>query len=411
MKSHKNPHPPFALHLILSQISVELCIHPALILILAVLCQTGFSQGEASSFPEIRIYISKRQYSDLIQGKGAKMTLKAPVMLINHDTAAVKEIHSRGNNSLSFERKSLSVDLDDGVPVRSGAEKIKVRKFDLLNLVMDKNLWHNRWAFLAMAEIGIFPLFQTYCTVWINDQPQGIYLLVEKPHHYSETKAGSPYMLRRGVDHAVDNEYIDTSSKEEAKKYKKQFLTLYNDIYHYKGEALYQQLSNTLLIDHYFDWLAFNYLVMNGDYSDELYLYIVQGTSRFDIIPWDYDDTFKAAPHEGMQARNAVAGFQEKLVFSSEDPLDRAIATDAYVYEKYLAVFKQLLEKLTPETMARLYDQVRNELQVLGGASEISKASLYLGRTSFDIGFADADIRLTLDFIVKRRNALLKRLP
>src|SRR6185436_7151833 len=143
-------------------------------------------------------------------------------------------------------------------------------------------------------------------------------------------------MLRRGLNHAVDNEYIDTPSKDDAKKYKKQFVGLYDAINRYKGEALYEQLANALIVDHYFGWLAFNYLIMNGDYSDELYLYIVPGTTRFDIIPWDYDDIFKASPHEGTQARNAVPGFKQTLVFSSEDPLDRTIATDAFVYSKYL---------------------------------------------------------------------------
>lgn len=39
-----------------------------------------------------------------------------------------------------------------------------------------------------MNELGIFLLFNTYCTVRINNQPEGIYLLVEKPHHASATK-------------------------------------------------------------------------------------------------------------------------------------------------------------------------------------------------------------------------------
>ena len=381
-----------------------------LVLFLVPFLNNGQAKVGLSRFPEIRISISKSQYNSLLQSKGQKLVLKKPVCLINRDTAIIKEAHSRGNNSLTFERKSLSVDLENTFTLRNNGENVKIKKFDLLNLVMDKNLWHSRWAFLTMSGIGIFPLYQTYCTLWINEEPQGIYLLVEKPHHYTDTKAKSPYTLRRGIDHTIQGEYVDTPSKDEAKKYKKQYLALYNDINHYHNEELYNRLNAGLQMDQYFNWLAFNYLIMNGDYADELYLYILP-SGQFDIIPWDYDDIFKPMPHEGLQARNSITALKNKLIYSGEDPLDRAIATDEFVYQKYLMAFKKLMLALTPETLTKLSDQVRDELQILSEDKPSAGASLFLGKDSFQLELAKEDMRLAIDFMLNRRNALIKEIP
>jgi len=380
-----------------------------LFLLAASIIPATLQAQPARTFPDIRITISKGQYNSLLQSKGRKMTLKNPVMIVNGDSARVKEIHSRGNNSLTFEHKSLSVDLDRSIEVYAGNEKFKMKKFDLLNLVMDKNLWHNRWAFSCLKELELFPLHQTFCGLYINEQPQGIYLLVDKAHYYTSGSAKSPYMLRRGVNHVIADEYIDTPDKEEAKRYKQQYLSVYEDLGEFHGEDLYTRLDGKINLDHYFKWLGFNYLIMNGDYADELYLYITPGTRQFDVIPWDYDDILRPVPHEGLAVRNAAEGFKNAYLFSSEDPLDRAIASDPVLYRNYLVSFKNLLNRLTPEVLIGYSQSVRAELQELG-AGPLGPASLFLGKEPFSMTDAGADIDRSIDFIVKRRNALLKEL-
>ena len=171
------------------------------------------------SFPEIRITISAGQLKQLKSSKGSKLKMNDAILTINGDTASIKDMNLRGKTTLYFNRKSFSVDLDKTLDVMIEGEKIPLEKIDLLNLAMDKNIWHNRWSFLIMAQLGIFPPFNSYCTVLINNEPQGIYLLVEKPQH-AASSLGSPYIIRRGLNHAVDKEYIETASKEELKKYR-----------------------------------------------------------------------------------------------------------------------------------------------------------------------------------------------
>ncbi len=371
-----------------------------------LICLFGSRTVWSQEFPEIRITISGSQLGKLLESKGQKITLKEPVLLINGAPASVKEIHSRGNNSLTFPHKSLAVDLENPVSFDIDGEKIKMKKFDLMNLVMDKNLWHNRWAFLHMKALGIFPLANTFCTLWINDQPQGVYLLVEKPSAFV-SRINSPYMLRRGADHKIDDEYFDEKVKIQAKAYKAQYLEVYDKAGKLKGQELLDQLKASIFLEHYFDWLAFNYLIMNGDYADEVFLYILPGMNRFDVLPWDYDDILRPAPHEGAQARNAVPDFKTKLIFSSEDPLDRSIATDHVVYAGYLAELRKVLEALPPEMITAITEKVKEELRKVIRQPEIADASLFLGKDKFKMTDAEEDIRIALDFILKRRNGLM----
>jgi len=363
-------------------------------------------------FPEIRIYISKSQYYNLQSDNGEKILLSKPVMLINQDTAQVKEIHARGNNSLKFKRKSLSVELDKSITFASSdgsKKKPHLKKFNLLNLSMDKHLWHNRWSDLNMESIGLFPLYNSYCTVWINDQPQGIYLLVEKPQQIrSRTK--SPYMLRRGPNHTISDEYFDeeNNNKGDTKKYRKQFHSIYSGISSMKGAALEAHLQKIINLDSYLQYLAFNYLIMNGDYADEVFFYINPEKQWFEVIPWDYDDILKPFPHEGLTARNKE--FADKRIFSLEESLDRAIAGNQEIYSRYLNVLKNLLNTLDSTALTESAWQVISELEQISEDKSVAEASLFLDKNPFNFTQAKDDIMLSLKFIMNRRKWILEDL-
>jgi spore coat protein H len=377
--------------------------------LLITLSPHGFAQSsyENTHFPEIRIYISNKQLAQLRNVEGTKMELKQPLLLINKDTAIVKDIHSRGASTMKFARKSLSVNLEHSVTFHAQGEKVKIKKFDLLNLVMDKDLWHNRWAFINLNELNLFPLFNTYCKLWINDQPQGIYLLVEKPSH-SSARIKSPYMLRRGPDHKIEQEYINMPSKQEAKQFKEKYYKIYRDLGKHKGQALEEHLRSALHLDQYFNWLAFNYFIMNGDYADEIFFYIHPDSEKFDIIPWDYDDIFRREPHEGAKARQAK--LTDKLIFSIEEELDRSIASDEWLYSQYRMAFKKLLTTRDMEVIGRTFEQVVQELELLATDPAMNKVSGYMEKDSFNIEQARESIRIAREFLLNQRIVLLKTL-
>jgi spore coat protein H len=366
-------------------------------------------QGLASQtpFPEIRIYVTKNQYNDLQKTSTDKIALTAPVMVINHDTVVVEEIHARGNNSLKYKRKSLSVELDKAIDLLDGNIKAHLKKFNLLNLSMDKHLWHNRWSNLNLQALGLFPLFNIYCTVWINDQPQGIYLLVEKPQQ-ARNKINSPYMLRRGPDHSISDEYYDEDDKELAKKYRKQFQSIYSGIHSLEGEALAVQLQKILNLDAYFRFLAFNYLILNGDYADEVFFYIEPQHNWFQVIPWDFDDILRYTPHEGRTARNQE--YVDKKLFSLEEALDRAIAGNETLYAHYEQILKSSLLSLDSVSLTQSAHQVIDELEKLSHDKVVSQSTLFLDKESFKMEDAKSEILLSVDLIIKRRKWILSEL-
>jgi spore coat protein H len=373
----------------------------------------SYSSPVSSAIPpqekitELRIYISKNQFSSLLSTSEEKMELSKPIMLIDLDTANVKEIHARGNNSLKFKRKSLSVELDKSFTVRYNKEKIHLKKFDLLNLVMDKHLWHNRWSDLNLETIGLFPLYNFYCKLWINDEPQGIFLLIEKPQQ-AQTKLKSPYMLRRGPNHTITDDYFQDSDKEAAKKYKKQFQSIYSIIKSPSETEQVEQLSKVINLDNYFRFLAFNYLVMNGDYADEVFFYIEPKSQLFELIPWDYDDILKPMPHEGRAERNRE--FADKKMFSLEESFDRAIAGNKELYALYEQSFRKMLLTLDSTSLTTSAHHVLNELEQLSHDKPMAEVTLFLDLHPFDMVQAREDILQSLDFVLRRRKWILEGL-
>jgi spore coat protein H len=382
-----------------------------LILVALLISSTGYcnfqSNPNEEHFPEIRIYIAKNQLKNL-QNSNSKTTLSHPVFIVDHDSANVKEIHVRGKTTLQFKHKSFSVELDKSITVVQQGKKTHLKKFNLLNLAMDKNLWRNRWSFLCMDQMGLFPLFNSFCKVWINDEPQGIYLIVEKPQQL-QAKLHSPYMLRRGLDHNVEDEYFDHSEKEIAKKYKKQFQSIYSPGFNHPSDSLATRLHRIINLEKYFQFIGFNYLIMNGDYSDEVFFYIDPTKKWFEVIPWDYDDIMRSTPHEGRSARNLE--FASKKLFSLEEALDRMIAGDDTLYEQYEHSLKELLLSLDSAKIELTAHQVLNELEQLSEDDSIAKASLFLGAEPFQIQQAKEDILISIDLIFKRRTWVLSQLP
>ena len=383
-----------------------------LITLITVLLQILDSSGSSDfplekKFPEIRLYISKGQFSSLQSTTEEKIEFSNPILLIDKDTAHVKEIHARGNNSLKFKRKSLSVELDKSLTLHSNDHKVHLKKFDLLNLVMDKNLWHNRWSDVNLETIGLLPLYNFYCKVWINDEPQGIFLLIEKPQQ-AQSKLKSPYMLRRGPNHTVTDDYYDEEDKASAKSYKKQFQSIYSIIKSSTEKDQVAQLNKVINLENYFQFLGFNYLVMNGDYADEVFFYIEPKNQVFELIPWDYDDILKPMPHEGRAERNRE--FADKKIFSLEETLDRAIAGNKELYALYEQTLKKMLLTLDSASLTSSAHQVLSELEQLSEDKSMAEVTLFLDLHPFEITKVREDISQSVDFILRRRKWILEGL-
>jgi spore coat protein H len=226
---------------------------------------------------------------------------------------------------------------------------------------MDKYYSHNRLSFGMMKEAGFFDLFYSFCELRINGCSEGIFMAIERPEDWAIRKKRSPLILRRGYDHRIDKIKTDKKTdRSEMKKYLGYYREIYRSLDRYEGEELYNNLSVWLDMENYLKLLAFNFFVRNGDYSDEVFFYIDPEINKFRVIPWDYDDIFALAPHEGKAESKKNIG--DKLIFSAEDLLDRKVATDTFLYQSYLKCLNEVLEKLSPEVLKMVFEETFAEL-------------------------------------------------
>jgi spore coat protein H len=345
---------------------------------------------------QIQFEINSRDLKRLYAITGQKASFRATQLRVNGKEVIAKDIHTRGQTTLNFPRKSLSFDLEKSVKFNPGSREVRMKHFILLNLSMDKYYVRNRLAFGMLQELGLVNFYYSYANLEINQSSQGIYFLVERPQDWAINELGSPIVIRRGYGHSVEKAKSPKSqTKEETKGYLDSFKEIYKLIGLQSGEELYQSLSQRIDLENYMRWMAFNYLVKNGDYADEVFFYIDPNTGLFKIIPWDYDDIFSAIPHEGKSVGSASP---TKYIFSKEDNLDKKIAEDPFLYSKYLTVLKEVSASLTPELLKENFENTFAELYPYYSDPTI------LQNVKTDL-YSDADLEklkteLSLDFLL-----------
>jgi len=322
----------------------------------------------------IELITSKSKYNAIKTITGNKISVPAEYLIINNDTLIPEEISTRGQTTLNFRRKSFSFNLKSKAIFRHGPEKGSFKKFFALSLSMDKDYINNRLAFGMMEKAHLFDLFYSFCSFHINGFDEGLYMVVERPEDWATKKRNSPFLIRRGYEHVVNKEVADKNAgKADINKYNYLYRQIYRYLNKLEGQVLIDSISKYLDLSTYMKWIAFNYFVRNGDYTDEVWFYYDLGKDKFSIIPWDYDDLFFATPHEGSEAsREFTLG---KMIFSAEDILDKKIATDPCIYKIYLRCFGELLDKLSDEVIKETFENTYAELCPYYSCPEIIKIS------------------------------------
>jgi len=354
----------------------------------------------------LELFLSEKLAQKVKKVTGNKTYLKAQRVIWNGDSTQAKEIHTRGHTSLYYPRKSFSLTFNKKISIRNGDVSQKMKHVYALSLVMDKNYLSNRFAFGLLSKIELSGLFYAYGEVQINNKTEGIYLFIERPQDWALKKENSPFVIRRGYDQKISKLNSTRGLEKSVKnKYKKAFEKIYVAISRMQGEALYNELSIYIDLEMYMRWLAFNYFLSNGDYTDEVYFYIDPEEERFKIIPWDYDDIFAMTPHEGDEQRAAV--FNNKLIFSSEDLLDKKIGLDEYLYDLYLDELKNVLVLLQPEIIKRELEAIYSELYPYYTNKEIISLSKDNYYKNADLKNLELDIYVLYQKLITLRTRLL----
>ena len=378
------------------------------ILVIAVPLLTKYDSGLLSFIPvnndliltskgktienSISFFTTESDYESLKIKDGRKVYLEKCRTIINGDTLLSDEISTRGGSTLLFRRKSYSFSLNSEASFLHGERKETFRKFYSLGLSMDKNYSSNRLSFEMMNRTGLFDLFYSFGELHINGLSEGICMIIQRPEDWALKKKNSPLMIRRGYNHTIDKmEYSKIIERSDAENFANYLNLIYKSLNRHKGEDLYKTLSQWIDLENYMKWIAFNFLVHNGDYTDEVFLYIDPAIKKFKIIPWDYDDLFVPAPHEGKAESRKVLG--DKLIFSSEDQLDIKIATDPYLYKIYLAQLRELLEQLPAGTLKEVFENTYAELYPYYSDNEIISMSRFDSHGETNLNKLESDLR------------------
>ena len=352
---------------------------------------------------------SYSNYEKIKDTIGKKISVKATSLIINGNALEPEEINTRGQSSLYYRRKSFSFSLKSEAPFRHGERTESFKKFYLLSLSMDKNYCSNRLAFEMMEASRLFHLFYSFCDLRINGKSEGICMVVELPEDWAMKMKNSPLLIRRGYNTTIDKIITDEKSAGgKAKKDRDDFREIYRSLNKYEGEEIYKTLSNRLDMDVYMKWLAFNFFVRNGDYTDEVYFFVDPAIDKFSIIPWDYDDLFSMAPHEGIVESRKVLG--EKLFYSAEDPLDKKIVTDPYLYQKYLIQFEELMNQLSVDVLKRAFENTYAELYPYYSDNEIISNSRYDRYKNADLIQLKSDLLSLYEQLLVYRDYYLKHI-
>lgn len=346
-------------------------------------CYEVLELPEGSDIEVFELSVEPGLQEFIYSSKDSAYALQDPglTLMFNDKSLAVKAMRVRGRTTLDFRRKSYSVSLDVPLIIREqmGSEVKRLQKFKLISLSMDYTYMNNRLAFGMLEQADLMPLFYKFVEFRINGDTQGVYFLVEDPEHFSQEQ-GSEYILRRDYHHGIgDADYEPELYFKPIEAYVSTYKEIYNQLPDLKGEALYEFLDSRMDIKQYFRKMGIDFLLQNGDYTDEVFFYamVQQGKIRYKIIPWDYDDIFSTKPHEvgrswgpgtlfGERSYNThqevIDEIGQKMIFSIEDDLDYVIAMDSVLYTYYELELTRLMESLDDRMIANMFNRLEEEL-------------------------------------------------
>jgi spore coat protein H len=380
----------------------------------------------------INLIMTEEQEQLVYDSRNVKIEIDnpKPEFIFRSKKYDLDKLSTRGESALRYQRKSFSVHLYEPIQIDnreySGVYN-SLKSFKLVSMVQDYTYFESRLAMGLFHKLNLWSLFYKYVEVRINNNTQGVYLLVEDPEDYVIDKLRSEYILRRGYQNQIYKyEYEPLVYNITQEEYEKTFYKIYSLITVYNGITLFDSLGYIMNIKDYFRKMAVDYLLRNGDITDEIYFYshITDNKVYYNVIPWDYDDIFSDNPHEigrnwsmgnlfGDRSYQSIEDIKndvgDRHIFSIEDDLDYKIAKDDYLYTNYLVCLKEVLENLNDNYIEKVFSDIKKELTPFYENSQIIEQSVYdEDITNYDLFIQNHSVKL--NFLINRKAEILSEL-
>jgi len=304
-----------------------------------------------SAKSELHLYMDQDVF-DFLEKEDAERTdkdysfrIKVSILDNTYNTTYVvdnAEVKIHGESTIKYKKKSLALDIQESrlffdFPYRTD-------EFFLVAMAEDAGYIHNVIGYSMAKEVGLFPAHFEMVHVYMNDIYRGLYLLTEKMQHGIQNNIGGiSTIYRRNYGPNFNFKYSSPDlSEQDVSNEKKRLLSIYEIVDSYSGRALRDSLGELIDIPMYCRWLAVNAILRNGDYLDEVFFYKQNGSERYLVAGWDYDDIFKP-PHGNND-------FETSLIYCNEDPLDEAIGNDSILYDIFLNEYEKLVTNVLSDS-------------------------------------------------------------
>jgi len=274
--------------------------------------------------------------------------------------------HLRGQTSLGCVRKSYNVNLKGNRP-RHILPGSATDEFYLLSMCKDDRYFQQYTANLLARPLGLFPLQFGFVELFLDGETRGVYLLLEKTKEaLLEDNSRVHSIIRRRFDPGeAPSEVKYPSDGTINGPAGEAFLALPQVGEELAGEALLAEMNRLMNFDQFLLNLAFQTLMGNGDYVDEMIFYsteaVREGEVRewFRLMAWDMDDLFSACHHSGKHAMEDP----HEVLYCAEGNIEKAVMTDPAVYARFIELLEELInEKLAAEHLNAALEETAAEL-------------------------------------------------
>ncbi|TMV53067.1 spore coat protein CotH [Paenibacillus mesophilus] len=306
-------------------------------------------------------------------------------------------IRYRGGHTRTYPKKSYEVRLD-GKTYHFNAE------YD------DPSMIRNALSFRFFVSIGVPSPSTRHCTLRINGQSEGVYLLIEAVNR--------TFFRRRNIAVSTlvyaDNDSANFSliSPETGRRKKTLFdgytlvigtaagrsrvQSFIRSLHRLKGTRLRAYLNRRLDIANYLRWLAGAVLTNNYDGFDQNYaLYEHKTSGKYRIIPWDYEGTWGRNCYGKPCASDLVR-------ITGYNALTEALLADTTVRKRYAGLLADIVQtKFTEQNIMPIVKSMHGQIA----------DSIYRDHTrNWPIRVFEGEPELIRRYIQERREIVRKEL-
>ena len=334
---------------------------------------------ELTSIPVIDIVIDHEDYLSLLENKLINYEVSCKIFYKNYSLYG--RIRAAGAGSRYLQKWSYTVELDDGTTLEG------LTKFNLNCQTYDETMMRTNLALYAYQKAGLYSFMAKHIFMRMNGKDHGLYLLIERINERFFYRRHIPFWEVYKVGFATRFTFEDTYNPKftiDKKIPDNDNYSTMIDMIHSRDTSDTENLDETfgkfLNLEQYMKYNAVTVMINNHDaFTNNFILFKKSPTSPFEVIPWDFDNSFTRKGDVPLEGKNDLG----HKILSNEKYLN-----------KYKTFIKDQIENNFNEE--NLFPIIDSLSVVIRNAYDLDP---YLGKGRYDL---DEEINKLKTFISNR---------